>query len=133
MSRYLAGEHHPQQALPPRVMFIADEPGQALGYIAGHLTRRFACDAELQWIYVRRDRRGSDAAAGLLRVLARWFLERGARRVCVDVGDARAGRFYQKHGARRLDRHWMVWDDVGVVLEEGGSGNLAPEEAAPIR
>ena len=35
MSRYLAGEHHPQQALPPRAMWIVTDGASPIGYIAG--------------------------------------------------------------------------------------------------
>ncbi|MGH7676081.1 MAG: hypothetical protein ACREMV_12490, partial [Gemmatimonadales bacterium] len=52
MARYLAGTHHPQQALLPRVMWMATDGDRPIGYVAGHLTRRFDCEGELQWIYV---------------------------------------------------------------------------------
>ncbi len=65
MLRYLAGEHHPQPALAPRVMWVAELDGSAIGYTAGHLTRRFGCDGELQWIYVVRDHRLSHIASDL--------------------------------------------------------------------
>jgi GNAT superfamily N-acetyltransferase len=116
MSRYLAGEHHPQQALLPRVMWMAEDDGSPVGYIAGHLTRRFGCDGELQWIYVVQEHRGTDVASELLRLLAAWFVERSAPRVCVDVGDEHAGRFYKRHGAEDLTKHWLVWNDIGTVL-----------------
>ena len=38
---------HPQQALPPRVIYVATEGDTLIGYVAGHLTRRYACDGEL--------------------------------------------------------------------------------------
>jgi GNAT superfamily N-acetyltransferase len=117
MSRYLAGVHHPQQALPPRAMWIATEGESPIGYVAGHLTRRFGCDGELQWIYVVAEHRRARVASGLLHLLAEWFLEHGARRVCVDVGDDSARPFYRRHGARDLNRHWMVWNDIGAVIE----------------
>jgi GNAT superfamily N-acetyltransferase len=116
MSRYLAGEHHPQQALAPRAMWIAADGESPIGYVAGHLTRRFGCDGELQWIYVVPAHRRAQIASKLLRILAEWFLEHGARRVCVDVGDDNARPFYARHGAVNLNRHWMVWNDIGGVL-----------------
>jgi GNAT superfamily N-acetyltransferase len=117
MRRYLAGEHHPQQALLPRVMWIALDDGSPIGYTAGHLTRRFGCDGELQWIYVVAEHRRSRIASHLLRLLATWFVEQGARRVCVDVGDDGARPFYHRSGAVELNRHWMVWDDIVCVLD----------------
>jgi GNAT superfamily N-acetyltransferase len=117
MLRYLVGEHHPQQALLPRAMWIAVDGELPIGYVAGHLTRRFGCDGELQWIYVVQEHRRARIASSLLRFLAEWFLEHGARRVCVDVGDDNARPFYRRHGAVELNRHWMVWNDIGGVLE----------------
>lgn len=112
MAAYLRGEHHPQHALEPRGMWMALDGGAPVGYIAGHLTRRFNCDGELQYLYVLPEYRRRGVAAGLLGQLAGWFVEQGARRVCVDVGSEGARRFYEVQGARELGRHWMVWDDV---------------------
>src|SRR5437870_4357210 len=101
MARYLAGEHHPQHALMPRVLYVALEGDAVVGYIAGHLTRRYGCDGELQWIYVIPERRGSGVASELLCRLAAWFVEQKASRICVDVTptNTRARRFYTRHGA----------------------------------
>jgi GNAT superfamily N-acetyltransferase len=115
MSRYLAGVHHPQEALLPRVMWIAAQGEAPIGYVAGHLTRRFGCDGELQWIYVVPEHRRTGIASTLLRLLAEWFLQQEARRICVDVGDDDARPFYQRHGAVELNRHWMVWEDIASV------------------
>jgi GNAT superfamily N-acetyltransferase len=116
MRRYLAGEHHPQHALRPRVLWMGSDADSPIGYVAGHLAHRFGCDGELQWIYVVPSHRGTQVASELLRLLAGWFVEHRAHRVCLDVGDDRARPFYRKHGAVDLDRHWMVWDDIGAVL-----------------
>ena len=89
-----------------------------IAYIAGHLTRRFDCDGELQYLYVLPAYRGGAVAPALLRRLAGWFVELGARRVCVNVGNDRAGRFYARHGARELEKHWMVWEDIEAVMAE---------------
>jgi hypothetical protein len=43
ISRYMNRELHPQQALMPRVSYVAAEGETLVGFIAGHLTRRFAC------------------------------------------------------------------------------------------
>jgi GNAT superfamily N-acetyltransferase len=121
MSRYLTGEHHPQQALMPRGIWLAADGESPIGYVAGHLTRRFGCDGELQWIYVVPEYRRSKVASRLLRLLAEWFLEHHARRICVDVGDDDARLFYGRHGAVDLNRHWMVWNDIGGVLENSAA------------
>jgi len=116
MLQYLAGEHHPQQALLPRVLWMAEDTDKPIGYTAGHLTERFGCDGELQWIYVVPTHRRAGVASHLLRLLAGWFLEQDARRICVDVGDDEARPFYRRHGAVELNRHWMIWEDIGGVI-----------------
>ncbi|MGI8498478.1 MAG: GNAT family N-acetyltransferase [Gemmatimonadaceae bacterium] len=110
MLRYLAGEHHPQKALGPRAIWMAAEGESPIGYVAGHLTRRFGCDGELQWIYVVPEHRRAQVGSKLLRLLAGWFHEHGAQRICVDVGDDDARPFYSSHGAVELNRHWMAVD-----------------------
>ncbi|HEX2165472.1 MAG TPA: GNAT family N-acetyltransferase [Thermoanaerobaculia bacterium] len=115
MLRYLAGEHHPRQALPPRVMWMAEEDADPVGYAAGHLTRRLGCDGELQWIYVVRRCRRAGVGAELLRRVALWSLDQGASRICVDVGDEEARSFYRRLGATDLSPHWMVWEHAGAL------------------
>lgn len=115
MSLYLAGEHHPRHALAPRAMWLAEKAGRPVGYVAGHLTRRFACDGELEWIYVVGEERRRGVAAELVRLLAAWFVEKGARRICVDLGDERARGFYLRLGAVDLRKHWLVWNDIGLL------------------
>jgi ribosomal protein S18 acetylase RimI-like enzyme len=120
ISRYLDCELHPQQALTPRVIYVASEGDSLLGLIAGHLTRRFGCDGELEWINVIPERRGSGIASELLRLLAAWFVEQKTLRICVDVDPANtaAQHFYRRHGAETLKPHWLVWNDIKVVLDE---------------
>lgn len=120
ISRYLDCELHPQQALTPRVIYVASEGDSLLGLIAGHLTRRFGCDGELEWINVIPERRGSKIASELLRLLAAWFVEQKASRICVDVDPANttAQRFYRRHGAVNLNAHWLVWNNINAVLGE---------------
>jgi ribosomal protein S18 acetylase RimI-like enzyme len=117
MERYLAGQHHPQQALLPRVMWMATEMISPIGYVAGYLSRRFDCEGELQWIYVIPERRDGHVAAELLRRLAAWFVEQRALRVCVNVSVEHARHFYRRHGALELSKHWMVWDDISIVVK----------------
>ncbi len=124
MARYLAGEHHPQLALPPRAMWLAAAAETPIGYVAGHLTRRFGCDGELQWIYVVEEYRGGQVASELLRLLAAWFVQRSALRICVDVGAERARRFYLRHGAVELTPHWLVWNDIRTVLGNAASPDI---------
>ena len=120
IANYLDCKLHPQQALRPRVIYVASEGDSVLGFIAGHLTRRLSCDGELEWINVIPDRRGSGIGSELLRLLAAWFVEQKASRICVDVDPANttARRFYTRHGAETLNEHWLVWSDIHVVLGE---------------
>lgn len=120
ISRYMDCELHPQHALIPRVIYVALEDTAVVGLIAGHLTRRHACDGELEWINVIPERRGNGIASELLRLLAAWFAEQKASRICVDVEPSNfaARRFYKRCGAADLNPHWLVWDDINVVLRE---------------
>jgi GNAT superfamily N-acetyltransferase len=121
MARYLAGTHHPQQARPPRVAFLAEDGGTVVGFAAGHLTRRFGCDGEAQWLFAAPQRRGGEVAAALLSRLARWFVAQGARRVCVNVApeNARARAFYARSGARELNEYWLEWPDMSATAASG--------------
>ncbi len=120
ISGYLAGEIHPREALPPRVIYVAFEADSVTGFIAGHLTRRYNCDGELQWIDVIPEYRRSGVASKLLLRLAAWFVEQKAFRICVDVRPENtvARRFYGKHGADTLNEHWLVWNNIKDVLRE---------------
>lgn len=113
-------ELHPQHALIPRVIYVASESDSIVGFIAGHLTRRFACEGEVEWINVIPERRGSRIASELLRLLAGWFVEQKASLICVDVDPANttARCFYRRHGAQDLNEHWLVWNNISVVLGE---------------
>src|SRR5438874_13833463 len=81
---YLNGTVHPQQALAPRVLYVALDVSATIGFIAGHLSRRFGCEGELEWINVVPAYRGTGIAAALLRLLAAWFQQENALRICVD-------------------------------------------------
>lgn len=114
IAAYLSGELNPQKALKPRIAFVAEENGKIIGFNAGHLTQRYGCDGELEWINVVAEHRGSGAASGLLRILATWFVEQKAFKVCVNAApdNLPAVRFYQKHGAGQLNEYFLVWNDI---------------------
>ena len=117
---YMTGTRHPRQALRPRTVVVAVEADRLVGFAAGHLTRRYGCDGELEWINVARDRRGTGLAAQLLSWMAGWFGLQQAVRVCVDVDpdNAPARAFYLRHGARPLNAHWLIWEDIALAREE---------------
>ena len=117
MTAYLEGKHHPQQALAPRAAFVALHADVVVGYIAGHLTRRHGCDGEVQYLFVGPHYRRTGVATQLLRLLARWFLQRKAEKICVNVepDNAVARAFYAREGATELNPFWYVWRDIGNV------------------
>jgi GNAT superfamily N-acetyltransferase len=117
MARYLGGHHHPQHALAARVIFLAEHEVLVVGYVAGHLTRRFGCDGELQWMYVVPECRGCGIASRLFLHLAQWFLVHGAKRVCVNVEseNRRARTFYRRRGALEMGESWMEWPNLQQV------------------
>jgi ribosomal protein S18 acetylase RimI-like enzyme len=121
ISAYLRRERHPQHALDSRVVYVACDKGEVVGFVAGHLTRRYSCDGELQWIDVVDAYRRRGIASELVRRLASWFATQRASRICVDVNpdNVVAQHFYRRHGAQDLRPHWLVWPDITVVLRDG--------------
>jgi hypothetical protein len=57
MAHYLKGEHHPREALAPRIAFVAADEQHVVGYIFGHLTRRLDCQLSCNgsWSIPRRE------------------------------------------------------------------------------
>jgi len=127
---YMDGTHHPQKALAARVLYVACEDDTIVGLIAGHLTTRFDCDGELQWIDVAATHQRHGIASALVGKLAHWFISQNAKRICVDVepSNASARAFYANLGARDLKPSWMVWEDISACpapKERGGSADGA--------
>jgi len=120
ITRYFEGTYNPQLALRPRVAFVAVEGDEVIGFIAGHLTQRYSCDGEVQWIHVDPEHRRSGIASELLRMLAKWFVEQNVHNVCVDVDPSNTAglEFYRRHGAADLVPHWMFWSDIRTVADE---------------
>ena len=121
MASYLDGHHHPEQALAQRSGYLAAADQQVVGYIAGHLTTRHDCTGEIQYLFVDPAFRRRGLATELVCLMAVWFLEQGARRVCVclDADSPSARPFYESTGADQLSasrRFWYVWEDIGMVL-----------------
>lgn len=117
---YMNNEHHPQHALEKRIVFVAVIADEIVGFIAGHLTQRYNCDGELQWVNVKQQYRGKVVSAGLLRTLAKWFITQNALMVCIDVDPENtiAQKFYRTHGAEILNKHWLYWKDISVVINK---------------
>lgn len=115
---YLRHEHNPTQALWARAAFVAEAGGQVVGFAAGHLTRRFGCGGELQWLNVAAPCRRQGVGSALLRLLGHWLVEHSAGRICVDCDpeNAVARAFYARHGAAPLNPHWLFWEDAQRML-----------------
>ena len=112
ITEYLNRTHHPQKALQERVLFVAEAEKKIIGFIAGHLTQRFNCDGELQWINVSEAYRNKGIGFEMICILNKWFILHNAFKICVDAGNERARKFYQKHGAEDLNQHWLYWKDI---------------------
>ena len=120
IASYLSGEHHPRHALFTRVVIIAERDGEVVGFIAGHLSRRYQCHGELQWLNVSaQEENAYDIATELLRQLADWFVQNSATRICVDArpGNEAAKNFYMALGAEPLNAHWMIFPDISRTLQ----------------
>ena len=116
IEQYLAGVHNPQKALPQRTIFVAEVDTAIVGFIAGQLTTRFNCDGELQWLDVAVSYRRKKIASQLVRVLAQWFIENNAFKICVDPGNDLARLLYRHNGATDLNHHWMYWENIAELL-----------------
>ena len=51
-----------EHARGPRTCYVAANGGTFVAFAAGHLTSRYACDGELQWINVIPESRGIGVA-----------------------------------------------------------------------
>ena len=116
MAAYFEGKHDPQDALPLRIGYVALLREAVIGYIAGHLTTRHGCRAEIQYLFVAPDFRRRGVATALLRLLADWFGKADALKVCVcvDADSPAAKPFYESAGASPFKRFWYGWDDISA-------------------
>jgi len=113
---YINGTHNPRQSLKVRIVYAAFQNENIVGFVAGHLSHRFNCDGELQWIDVLVERRRQRIGSTLIRCLAKWFITQNAYKICVDPGNDDARKFYDSNGAAQLNQHWMYWEDISAIL-----------------
>ncbi|HEY1871745.1 MAG TPA: GNAT family N-acetyltransferase [Chitinophagaceae bacterium] len=118
ISLYLSGTHNPQKSLPQRVIYIAESKGKIIGFIAGQLTTRYECQGELQWLDVMPDYQRKKVGSTLVKILAAWFIQNEAYKVCVDPGNDVARLFYLANDARNLNEHWMYWENIQKVVDK---------------
>ena len=102
--QYLRAEHSPQMALESRSAFVAVDEGKIIGFVAGHRTRRFDCEGEVQWIDVDHQQRGLGIGYQLMAQVGAWFTSQNAKRICVnvDIDNMPARKLYEKCGAQPL-------------------------------
>jgi GNAT superfamily N-acetyltransferase len=114
ITAYMIEQQTPQFGLAPRVVYVAVDDNEVVGLIAGHLTTRFQCQGELQWLNVASEHRGRRVADRLIAALFAWFVEQKAYRVCVNVSPTNdaARTVYARHGAQAMGTHWLVFEDV---------------------
>ncbi len=112
---YYRGHLNPQKALQQRVIYVASHHSDIVAFIAGHLSTRYDCEGELQWIDTIEKHRAKGIATALFKILGKWFIENKAYKICVDPGNPNARKFYQNNGATDLNEHWMVWHDIRNV------------------
>jgi GNAT superfamily N-acetyltransferase len=116
ISLYLQGIHNPQHSLAERIIYVAELDKIIVGLVAGQLTTRYGCHGELQWLDVAPDHRRKKIASKLVKVIAGWFNEQQAYKICVDPGNEAARLFYAANGAINLNAHWMYWVDIREIL-----------------
>lgn len=110
IAAYIIGQLTPAFGLEPRAIFVAVDDNEVIGFIAGHLTRRFHCQGEIYWLNVQADRRGHRIADQLLAALFEWFAQHDARKLCIEVPPSNhsARKLLARHNAERIDPLWLT-------------------------
>ena len=99
-----------------RIIYIASDGDENIGFVAGHLTQRYGCAGELKWIDVGTVYRRKGIASQLVQLLANWFISQKAFKICVDPGNEGARQFYKRNGALDLNEHWLFWEDMSTMI-----------------
>lgn len=85
----------------------------------------------MQYLFVAPAHRRQGVATELLRLLAKWFQEQGARKVCVALAHdtpPEAQPFFESVGASPLKKNRYAWEDIAGALaaarrRKGGGGS----------
>ena len=116
ITAYMIHQQTPQYGLQPRTVLVAVDSAEneVVGLIAGHLTTRFACNAELQWLNVASSHRGHRIADQLIAALFTWFRTQNASKICVNVNPTNdaARKAFARFGAQDMGTHWQVFPDI---------------------
>lgn len=111
IAAYIIGQLTPAFGLEPRAIFVAvDENNDVVGFIAGHLSKRFHCDGEIYWLNVQADRRGHRIADQLLAALFDWFTQHNAHKLCIEVPPSAesARKLLARHNAQPIGPLWLT-------------------------
>lgn len=111
IAAYIIGQLTPAFGLEPRAVFVAvDEHNDVVGFIAGHLSKRFHCDGEIYWLNVQADRRGQRIADLLLSALFGWFAQHNAHKLCIEVppSSESARKLLARHNAQPIGPLWLT-------------------------
>lgn len=126
IEQYFQGVKSPQFAHDSRAIFVATYEDKIVSFVAGHLSSRFNCEGELQWIDTLEPYRDMGIASKLIKLMAGWFSYHHANKICVDPGNIEARKFYERNHAVSLNDHWMCWHNIrDIVTQTGHSGTLA--------
>lgn len=91
------------QPHPYAFVAVAERDEQPIGVLVGELGTMYFADVPYAYdkaVFIRADRRGGFAAAGLIDAFVQWARERGAREVQLGcsaaINSEHAGRLYQR-------------------------------------
>ena len=117
---YMKLEFNPHQATNQRLMYVAVYKGMVIGFVAGHLTKRQEYAGQIQWIATDVKHRRSGVGSELLWIMAGWFIDHQVASVRVDLDpeNTTGQAFYQYHHAASINRYWLYWDDIRVVIND---------------
>ena len=118
ITAYMIRQQNPQFALEPREVFVAvNRDNEVVGMISGHLTTRFHCQGEIQWLNVQADQRGRRIAGQLVEALFAWFRQHDARKICVNVAPSNdaARKLFARYAAEPMGPHWLIFPDIAAT------------------
>jgi len=117
----------PLTSKPERIILKAVDGEEIIGYLAGHLTTRFGMDAEIQSFYILHEYQRQGIGTALLCRFSDWLKTHQGVSLCVGVLPANPYKaFYLKNGGKYLNEHWIIWNDVSVILSASGLPQAGP-------
>jgi GNAT superfamily N-acetyltransferase len=122
---YMSLEFNPHQATPERLIYVALHKEIIIGFIAGHLTKRTDYPGQIQWIMTAEQCRRTGVGSELLWILTGWFIDNNIKSVRVDIDPEKesAQEFYRYHHVSSINKYWLYWDDIRLVLNNREASN----------